>query len=48
MNDKGCFSLFTFRISLFREDSCRTDDMDTIEYATFRYDMVEVGNSLQG
>ena len=34
-------------ISLFREHSDRTNDMDTIEYATFRYDMAEVKNSLK-
>ena len=26
---------------MFREDSDRTNDTDTIEYATFRYDTVE-------
>ena len=31
----------TWRISLFREDSGKTNDIDTIEYATFRYDTVE-------
>ena len=35
------------RISLFREHSGRTNDMDTILYATFRYDMVEVENGLK-
>ena len=34
------------RISLFREHSGRTNDMDTIEYATFRYDTAEVKNGL--
>ena len=34
-------------ISLFREHSDRTNDMATIEYATFRYDMAEVKNSLK-
>ena len=29
-------------MSLFREHSSRTNDMVTIEYATFRYDTVEV------
>ena len=37
----------TWRISLFREHSGRTTDMDTIEYATFRYDTVEVENGLK-
>ena len=32
-------------ISLFREHSGRTNDMDTIEYATFRY-TIEVENGL--
>ena len=31
---------------MFREHSGRTNDMDTIEPATFRYDTVEVENSL--
>ena len=34
------------RISLFREHSGRTNDMDIIEYGTFRYDTVEVENDL--
>ena len=34
-------------ISLFREHSGRTNDMDTIEFATFRYDTVEVENGLK-
>ena len=38
----------TYRISLFREHSDRTNDMDTIEYATFRYDTAEVENGLKG
>ena len=29
--------------SLFREHSGSTDDMDIMEYATFRYDIVENG-----
>ena len=33
-------------ISLFREHSDRTNDIDTVEYATFRNDTVEVENSL--
>ena len=33
---------------LFREHSGRTNDMDTKEYATFRYDTVEVENGLNG
>ena len=37
----------TYRISLSREHSGRTNDMDTIEYATFRYDTVEVENELK-
>ena len=36
----------TYRISLFRERSGRTNDMGTIEYATFRYDTAEVENGL--
>ena len=36
----------TWRISLFREHFGRTDDMDTKEYATFRYDTIEVENGL--
>ena len=38
----------TYRVSLFREHSDRTNDMDTIEYATFRYDTFdhEVENGL--
>ena len=32
------------RISLSREHSGRSNDMDTIEYATFRYDTFEVEN----
>ena len=31
---------------MFREHSGRTNDMGTIEYATFRYDTVEVENGL--
>ena len=31
---------------MFREHSGRTNDMDTIKYATFRYDTVEVENWL--
>ena len=31
---------------MFREQSSKTNDMDTIEYATFRYDTVEVENGL--
>ena len=36
----------TYRISLFCDPSGKTNDMDTIEYATFRYDTVEVENGL--
>ena len=32
---------------LIREHSGRTNDMDTIEYATFCYDRVEVANELK-
>ena len=31
---------------VFREHSDRTTDMDIIEYATFRFDTVEVENGL--
>ena len=31
---------------MFREHSGKTNDMDTIEYATFRYDTIEVENGL--
>ena len=31
---------------MFREHSSKTNDMDTIEYATFRYDTVKVENGL--
>ena len=31
---------------MFREHSGRTNDMDTIEFATFRYDTVEAENGL--
>ena len=34
-------------MSLFREHSGRTDDMDTTEHATFRYDTVEVEYGLE-
>ena len=46
-HDKARFldSSETQRIPLFREHSSRTNDMDTIEYATFRY-TVEVENGL--
>ena len=37
----------TYRISLFCDPSGKTNDMDTIEYATFRYDTVEVENGLK-
>ena len=33
-------------VSLFREHSSKTNDMDIIEYATFRYDTIEVENAL--
>ena len=51
LNLKTCFPLQpyrseTYRISLFREHSGRTNDMDIIEYATFRYYTVEVENGL--
>ena len=36
----------TYRISLFREHSSKTNDMDTIEYVSFRYDTVKVENGL--
>ena len=36
----------TYRVSLFREHSDRTNDMDTIEYTLFCYDTVEVENGL--
>ena len=32
---------------MFREHPGRTNDMDTIEYATFLYDTVEVENGLK-
>ena len=35
-----------YRISLFHEHSDRTNDMDTIEYATCRYDTAEMENGL--
>ena len=31
---------------MFREHSSKTSDMDTIKYATFRYDTVKVENGL--
>ena len=34
-----------WRIFLFREQSGRTNDTDTKEYDTFRYDTVEVENN---
>ena len=37
----------TWRISLFREHAGRTNDINTIEYATFRCDTVEVENGLK-
>ena len=37
----------TWRISLLREHPGVTNDIDTIEYATFRYDTVEVEKALQ-
>ena len=51
MRAKGRFPLQPYRsetkrILLFREHSSRTNGMDTIEYATFRYDTVEVENGL--
>ena len=36
----------TWRISLSREHSGRTNDIDTIEHATFRYGTVKVENGL--
>ena len=38
---EGCFPL-----QPYRSKSGKTNDMDTIEYATFRYDTVEVENGL--
>ena len=40
------YSSETYRISLFRVHSSRTNDMDTIEFGTFRYDTTEVENGL--
>ena len=31
-----------YRVSLYREHSGRTNNVDTIEYATFRYDMIRL------
>ena len=52
IESKGRFPLQPYRsetkrILLFREHSSRTNGMDTIEYATFRYDTVEVENGLK-
>ena len=49
-----CFNRIVAKRSVFRYfvDTCtwtgRTNDIDTIEYATFRYDTIEVENDLQG
>ena len=37
----------TWRISLFRERSGRTNDINTLEHSPFRYDTVEVENRLK-
>lgn len=39
---KDFFPLQPYRISLFRGHSGRSNDMDPKEYATFRYETVEV------
>ncbi len=46
---KACSPLHTetYRISLFPEHSSGTNDFDTKENTTVRYDTIEVGNSFR-
>ena len=40
------FNRIVTKRSVFREQTGRTNDMDTLEYATFCYDTVKVENGL--